>query len=105
MLRVLVLKEPSCPSCHNDDDDDDNDDERSEDTLPLGSSALTETRAEHPHPSRTAWGDMTRHAMAEHMEGKKQVRPLHLATACSGTGAPSFAAEVPTRRELGWSSP
>eukprot|EP00971_Amphidinium_carterae_P075176 1486105-Amphidinium_carterae.2 len=100
MHYILVSQEPSCPSIHGDDDAD-NDEQLSEDTLPLGGSALHETRAEHPAPSRTAWGEMTLHAMAEHLEGKRQSRALRMATACSGTGAPSFAAEVYNVERIG----
>eukprot|EP00971_Amphidinium_carterae_P252476 5012224-Amphidinium_carterae.6 len=91
-IHCVLLQEPSVH--YDDDDDDDNDDRASEDTLPLGGCALPETRAEVPFPTRTSWGQMTTQAMAEQLVGKKQVRPLHMATACSGTGAPSFAAEV-----------
>ena len=69
----------------------DGDDAASMTSLP---PALDQYRAETPKGGSTAWGEMTRKALEPWLHGKVQKAPLVFATACSGTGAPCFAAEV-----------
>ena len=55
--------------------------------------ARDEYRLQPPAPSSTAWSTMTRTCLADHLKQPQQ-KELIFATACSGTGAPSFAAEA-----------